>query len=80
MKDRHLQLIVVSPQPGSGPDLSTLARVKLIFGALLFAAVAVGVFIFALIVGSLIAFALLTVFLLLALGIVFKAVAQRVRQ
>jgi len=79
MKNRRLQLIVVSPEPGSTRDLSTLARIRLILGALLFAAVAVGVFIFALIVGWLIAFALLTIFLLLSLGIVFTTVAQRVR-
>jgi hypothetical protein len=80
MKNRHLQLIVVSREPGSGRDLSTLARIKLIVGALLFAAMTVGFFIFALIVGSLIAFALLTVFLLLVLGIVLRTATQRARQ
>ena len=80
MRNRHLQLIVVSHEPGSARALSALGRIKLILGTLLFAAVAVGFFMFALIVGSLIAVVLLTVFLVLALGIVFKTVIQRVRQ
>jgi hypothetical protein len=79
MNNRDLRLIVVARQDGSTRELSTLARIKLLLGALCLAALTAGIFLFTLIVGSLIALALLTVFLLLILCLIVKTVAWRAR-
>ncbi len=79
----RIQIVVshkpTSREPGGAPGRTPLARLKLLLGGLLLAAVAIGILIAALILGSIFAAALWVALVVVVVGVILKAALRRAR-